>query len=150
MRRHDLISSTIWFCTGLFITLYAPQFDLGTASMPGSGFMPFLAGIFICIFSALTFLQAHFDKEGKTEKLWENIRFRKLIFVVSGLLIYTFFLDIVGFLICTFLLILFFIHFVGSENWLISIVGAVLTSILSYLLFDTWLQANLPKGILGF
>ena len=41
-------------------------------------------------------------------------------------------------------------RFVGSENWLRSIVGAVLTSILSYLLFDTWLQANLPKGILGF
>ncbi len=150
MRRHDLLSSTIWFFTGLFITLYAPQFDLGTASMPGSGFMPFLAGIFICIFSALTFLQAYCKKEGETEKLWKNIQFRKLIFILSGLLIYTFFLDIVGFLICTFLLILFFVHFVGSENWLRSIVGAVMTSILSYLLFDTWLQANLPKGILGF
>ncbi len=150
MRRHDLLSSTLWFCTGLFITLYAPQFDLGTASMPGSGFMPFLAGIFICIFSALTFIQASFKKGGETEKLWKNIQFRKLIFVVLGLLVYTFFLDIVGFLICTFLLILFFIHFVGSENWLRSILGAVLTSILSYLLFDTWLQANLPKGIFGF
>jgi len=150
MRRHDLISSTLWFCTGLFITLYAPQFDLGTASMPGSGFMPFLAGIFICIFSALTFLQAHFDKEGKTEKLWENIQFRKLIFVSLSLLIYTFFLDIVGFLICTFFLIFFLIHFVGSENWLRSVLGAVLTSILSYLLFDTWLKAQLPKGIFGF
>ncbi len=44
----------------------------------------------------------------------------------------------------------FFIHFVGSESWLRSIVGAILTSILSYLLFDTWLQANLPRGISGF
>ena len=150
MRRHDLISSTIWLCTGLFITFYAPQFELGTPSMPGSGFMPFLAGLLVSVFSALTFIQAYFKKEGETEKLWKHIQFRKLLFVVLGLLIYTFILDIVGFLICTFLLILFLIHFVGSENWLRSIVGAVLTSILSYLLFDTWLQANLPKGILGF
>lgn len=150
MRRHDFISSTIWFCTGLFITLYAPQFDLGTASMPGSGFMPFLAGILMCIFSAVTFGQAYFNQDRKSEKLWENIQLQKLIFVALGLFIYTFFLDVVGFLICTFLLILFFIRFVGSENWLKSIVGAILTSILCYLLFDKWLQANLPRGILGF
>lgn len=150
MRRHDLISSTIWFCTGLFITLYAPQFDLGTASAPGSGFMPFLAGILMCIFSAVTFGQAYFNQDRKSEKLWGNIQLQKLIFVALGLLIYTFFLDVVGFLICTFLLIFFFIRFVGSENWFKSIIGAILTSIFCYLLFDKWLQANLPRGILGF
>jgi len=150
MRRHDLLSSTIWFCAGLFITLYAPQFDLGTVSAPGSGFMPFLAGILMCIFSAVTFGQAYFNQDRKSEKLWENIQLQKLIFVALGLLIYTFFLDVVGFLICTFLLILFFIRFVGSENWPKSIAGAILTSIFCYLLFDKWLQANLPRGIFGF
>ncbi len=150
MRRHDLLSSTIWFCTGLFITLYAPQFDLGTASAPGSGFMPFLAGILMCIFSAVTFVQAYFNPDRKSQKLWENIQLQKLIFVGLGLLIYTFFLDIVGFLISTFLLILFFIRFVGSEKWFKSIIGAILTSIFCYLLFDKWLQANLPRGIFGF
>ena len=150
MRRHDLISSTIWFFTGLFILLYAPQFDLGTASMPGPGLMSFLAGILICIFSALTFMEAYFNKKGKTEMLWGNIQFRKLIFVSLSLLIYTFFLDIIGFLICTFFLIFFLIYFVGSESWLKSILGAGLTSFLSYLLFDVWLKAQLPKGIFGF
>lgn len=150
MRRHDLLSSTVWFCAGLFITLYAPQFDLGTASAPGSGFMPFLAGILMCVFSAVTFCQAYFSRDHKSEKLWENIQLQKIIFVGVGLLIYAFFLDIVGFLICTFLLILFLIHFVGSERWFKSIVGAILTSIFCYLLFDKWLQANLPRGILGF
>ena len=150
MRRHDLLSSTVWFCAGLFITLYAPQFDLGIASAPGPGFMPFLAGILMCVFSAITFGQAYFNRDPKSERLWENIQLQKIIFVGLGLLIYTFFLDIVGFLICTFLLILFFIRFVGSENWLKSIVGGILTSIFCYLLFDKWLQTNLPRGILGF
>ena len=150
MRRHDLISSAIWFCAGLFITLYAPQFDLGTASAPGSGFMPFLAGILMCIFSAVTFGQAYFNQDRKSEKLWENVQLQKIIFVALGLFVYTFFLDVVGFLICTFLLILVFIRFVGSENWFKSIIGAILTSIFCYLLFDKWLQANLPRGILGF
>jgi len=150
MRRHDLLSSTLWFCAGLFITLYAPQFDLGTASAPGSGFMSFLAGMIMCIFSAVTFGQAYFSQDRKSEKLWENVQFQKLIVVVFSLLIYTYFLDVVGFLICTFLLILFLIRFVGSESWLKSIIGAILTSSLCYLLFDKWLQASLPRGVLGF
>jgi len=150
MRRHDLLSSTVWFCAGLFITLYAPQFDLGSASAPGPGFMPFLAGILMCVFSAVTFGQAYFNQDHKIEKMWENVQLQKIIFVGLGLLIYTFFLDLVGFLICTFLLIFLFIRFVGSENWLKSIVGGILTSIFCYLLFDKWLQANLPRGILGF
>ncbi len=150
MRRHDLISSTVWFFAGLFIMLYAPQFDLGTASAPGTGFMPFLAGILMCIFSAVTFIQAYLIHDRNSEKLWENVQFHKLIFVALALFIYTFFLDSVGFLICTFLLILFLIRFVGSEKWSKSIAGAILTSALCYLLFDKWLQANLPRGILGF
>jgi len=150
MRKHDLISSTVWFCTGLFITLYAPQFDLGTASAPGTGFMPFLAGMIMSVFSAATFGQAYFNQNRKTEKIWDGVQFLKLIFVALGLFIYTFFLDTVGFLICTFLLILFLIRFVGSEKWPKSIAGAILTSALCYLLFDKWLQANLPRGFLGF
>ena len=150
MRKHDLISSTVWFCAGLFITLYAPQFDLGTASAPGTGFMPFLAGIIMCVFSAATFGQAYFNQNRNSEKIWDGVQFHKLIFVALGLFIYTFFLDMVGFLICTFLLILFLIRFVGSEKWPKSIAGAILTSALCYLLFDKWLQANLPRGILGF
>ncbi len=150
MRKHDLISSTVWFCTGLFIVLYAPQFDLGTASAPGTGFMPFLAGIIMCVFSAVAFGQAYLTRDRKNEKIWENVQFHKLMFVALALFIYTFFLDSVGFLVCTFLLILFLIRFVGSEKWPKSIAGAILTSALCYLLFDKWLQANLPRGILGF
>ncbi len=104
----------------------------------------------MCIFSAVTFIQAYFNQDRESGKLWENIQIHKLIIVVLGLFIYTFFLDVVGFLICTFLLILFLIRFVGYENWRKSIAGAILTSTLCYLLFDKWLQANLPRGILGF
>ena len=150
MEKHDLISSTILFCVGLFIVLYSPQFDLGNTTMPRSGFMPFLTGILMCIFSIITFFQAYLDKSGKVEKIWANIRFRKLVFVLLMLLIYTLLLEKLGFIICTFFMILILIRFVGPQTWLNSFLVAGLTSIISYLLFETWLKAQLPKGILGF
>lgn len=118
--------------------------------MPGSGFMPLITGILMCVFSALRFLQAHLKKSGKVEKIWANIRFGKLIFVLLMLLIYALLLEKLGFILCTFFLILILIRFVGPRTWLTSLLGAGIASIISYLLFETWLKTQLPKGIFGF
>ncbi len=150
MRRHDLITSTVGFFAGLFVILYAVQYDLGTADMLGPGFMPFLSGILICSFATITFLKAYLDKSGERKEVWGNIRFRKLIFVLFMLFFYTLLIERVGFILCTFFLIVFLIRFVDPQTWLTSLLGGGLSSILLYLLFETWLKAQLPKGIFGF
>ena len=150
MRTHDLTSSAILFLLGLFVLLYAPQFDLGRLGAPGPGFMPFLAGLIICIFSAITFLSGFLSKPVEAQKIWANIEFRKLIFTVLMLMVYTLLLKEIGFIICTFFLILLLMRYAGSNTWFISILGGAMSSILSYLLFETWLRAQLPWGILGF
>jgi putative tricarboxylic transport membrane protein len=150
MRRHDLISSMVLFVIGMFIVFYAPQFGLGSLSVPGPGLMPFLSGIVICIFSVITFLKAVSSQSGEVEKIWVSIKFRRLIFVILMMIVYTLLLRKLGFLICTFFLILMLVRYAGSRTWLVSILGGGLSSILSYLLFETWLRAQLPKGIFGF
>ncbi len=150
MRNHDFISSILLFFVGLIIVLYAPGFGLGSPSVPGPGFMPFLTGVMICLFSAITFFQALFSQSAATEKIWAKIRFSKLIFTVMMLLVYTLLLQNFGFIICTFFLVLILIRYVGSQTWFTGVLGAILSSGLSYLLFETWLKAQLPKGIFGF
>ena len=150
MRKHDLISSTLWFFVGLFVFLYAPQYDLGTAELLGPGFMPFLSGILMCSFSALTFYEAYQDKSGKAKEIWGNIRFWNLIFVLFLILIYTLLLEKFGFILCTFFLIALLLRFIDPQTWFKSILGGGLSSILLYLIFETWLKAELPRGILGF
>jgi putative tricarboxylic transport membrane protein len=150
MKRHDLISSLVWFCAGLFIALYSPQFDLGNLKEPGSGFAPFLAGVLMCILSGITFSQATLEKAGDIKNLWEKVQFGKIIFVFLTLCFYTLLVEKVGFLICTFLLILILIRFTRQHTWLESLLWAVLTSALSFLVFEAWLKLRLPKGILRF
>ncbi len=149
MRKHDLGSSLIWLGVGLFITLISPGLDLGVPSAPGSGFMPFLTGLMICIFSVVTFLQACLEKGEEKENLWVGVQFRKLLIVVFVLLAYILLLKPVGYLICTFFLVLALTRFTGSEAWRAALLTSLLGSSLSYLLFDTLLRAYLPAGIFG-
>jgi len=118
--------------------------------MPGSGFMPFLAGLVICSFSAITFFRAFFDKSTGVETIWAKVNYPKVVFVIVTLVVYALFLETLGFIICSFFLVLTLMRYVGPQPWRTSIIGAVFSSIISYLLFETWLQAQLPKGIFGF
>jgi putative tricarboxylic transport membrane protein len=150
MRRHDLLSSIIFFCVGLFIAFYAPRFGIGSLSTPGTGFMPFLTGLIICAFATTIFIQALLDKSRKVEKIWAGVKFQKLVLSVLMLIVYAFLLELLGFIIDSFLLIIFLTWYMGSQTWKKSLLCGVLSSILSYLLFETWLKAQLPRGIFGF
>jgi putative tricarboxylic transport membrane protein len=150
MRRYDLINSSLCFFFGLSIVLYAPEFDLGSLRAPGSGFMPFLSGLLICGFSAMTFLQSLLDKSTEVEKVWAGVRFQKLIFVVLLLLLYGVLIKPLGFIVCSFLLMLIIIHYVGSQTWLASLLVSIFSSVGSYVLFEVWLSVPLPRGILEF
>ena len=112
--------------------------------------MPFLAGIVWSFFSLTTFLQALFSRAEEKERIWADVSFKKLAFILAVLLLYVLLLETIGFLISTFLLIFILIRFVGPQTWMTSLWGAGLTSVLSYLFFETWLKAQLPRGILGF
>lgn len=150
MKKHDLISSCGLFCFGLFIVLYAPQFDIGSLSSPGSGFMPFLSGLIICGFATVTFFGAFRETSTGAEKIWNGVNFYKLISVLLILCLYALSLKSLGFIICSFCLILLLMRYVGSQPWFNSVLGGAFSSIASYFLFEMCLKAELPKGILGF
>ena len=150
MRSHDLFSSLVWFLGGIVVVVYSPQFDLGTASSPGPGFMPLLAGLVWSFFALITFFQALINRSEDKEDLWAGVSIHKIIFTLIVLLLYALLLESLGFLISTFLLITILIRFVGPKSWWTSFWGAGVTAILTYLFFDTWLKAQLPRGILGF
>ncbi len=67
-----------------------------------------------------------------------------------SLLIYALVLEWLGFLLATFALLLFFFRTLQRQSWLVVVTGSLATSLLSYLVFKTWLGVNLPGGLLGF
>ena len=66
------------------------------------------------------------------------------------LLLYGVLMNTLGFIVCSLLLMLITVRYVGSQTWRGAIVVSIISSVGSYVLFEVWLSVPLPRGILGF
>jgi len=154
MNRKDLVSSLIWLVIGLSIIIGSvSSLEIGTANEPGPALFPLLAGIFVSFLSSLILLKAAFAKTSEKwslRKLWEGLNWPKIFYTIGALLIYAIMLEIVGFLLMTLLLFIFLFRKIEPQKWKLTIGLSILASVGAYLLFDRLLQAQLPRGFLGF
>jgi len=151
MKNNDQRSSLIWCAIGLAIVFYSGKYGLGTLSSPGPGFVPFLAGLAIGGLSLVVFLQQW--RKGKGEKLkdlWTKKDWPTILKVMGALVLYAIVLKSLGFLLTTFFLIVYLFRVIESMAWRKVLIGAILTAFGSYIVFEVWLEAQLPTGIFEF
>jgi hypothetical protein len=65
------------------------------------------------------------------------------------MLAYALLLDVLGFSLCTFLLLAFYLQIVALQRWTLSLGFALAAALASHLFFDLLLNAQLPRGILA-
>jgi putative tricarboxylic transport membrane protein len=124
---------------------------LGTLNEPGSGFIFFWVGIIMIGLSMGIFIRALVNEgrlEGE-EKLWEGIQWWKLISVGTALVFYVYAFTSLGFILSTILLLTFLFKGIGPQPWLRSIFQAVLSALITYVVFSLWLGVQFPRGFLG-
>ncbi len=147
----DQLSSTVWFILGLAVCLGSLQYKLGTPASPGTGFMPFLAGAAICFFSGIGLIHSTLRRrqgEGWTSVL-RGVFWKNALIILISLLAYALLLVPLGFVITTTLFIAFLLRAIVPQRWPVVIACSILTAAISYLIFEIWLKAQLPKGPLG-
>ena len=154
MGTKDFIGSLAWLAVGLAIVVGSlSSLDVGTANEPGPGLLPLIAGIVISLLALVIVAKSFFAKtcrEMDLIKCWKTSRGLKLLYTIGALLIYAVMLDHVGFLFMTLLLLLFLFRKIEPQTWKWAIGLSILASVGSYLLFDRFLQAQLPRGFWGF
>jgi putative tricarboxylic transport membrane protein len=148
MYKKDLISGVFFFLIALGICLESIRIDLGNLKKPGTSFFPFLGGIVLLLLSLGLVFKFYLSKRELSEDQDDKtIRWRNVILVALLILVYTYVLDYLGYLISTFILMAFLFRSVEYQPWWIVFVGAVCSSGFSYLLFQVWLKVELPRGI---
>ncbi len=151
MKRNDAISSLVWMSLAAYICIESVRLPVGSWRDPGSGFFPLLSGIFLGLLSGLTFIKAFLQKKEDGGETWySKHKWKSLTAVLVVLFGYAFFLEIFGFLLSTFLLLIFLFRGIEPQRWVVSIGGSAVASFLSYAVFELWLKTQLPKGIFGF
>ncbi len=150
--NNDQLSSTCFIFLGLMVLIAAYSLDIGAISAPGSGFIPFLSGAGMCLFGGVGFIEA--IQRSRRGERWslnlKNINWQSSLMTFAGLVIYAFSLKLLGFLISTTLLMMFLLRYIIPQPWRIVLLGAMVISVGSFLIFKIFLHVQLPSGFLGF
>ncbi len=150
MKRRDLISGIFWIVFGVIFTVGGLQQGLVRQGIPGPGSLPFVIGLILIGLASVLFIQALLSPASPKMKFFprDDSLFR-LVLALLALFIYAFFLKPTGFLLTTFVFLVFVLRWLGREKWVSVVSFSLLTAVLSYLLFSA-LQVELPRGTWKF
>ncbi len=149
----DRVTSLFWVAVGLITIFGSLHLGLGTLHEPGSGFLSFLAGGFIILVAITVFVQSFIRWRGvplNLTALWKEVNWHRS--AIIGLLTLGFILALegLGFFLTSFLLLFLLFKWVEKFSWGKAIIIPALTLGVTYLLFNVFLKATLPRGIFGF
>jgi hypothetical protein len=153
VKKTFLINDLIWIVFALVVCLGGLRLGFGSFHSPQAGFMPFLAGLLLGILAIADLLQGFLRKwqQDKSDKvIWADIHWGKLLITLGVLILYTVLFSTLGFLIGTFLLLLFLYQVMERRSWTTVLIAAGITTVLFYLAFKVGLDSQLPRGFLGF
>ena len=149
MEISDRWSSSLWLIFSILICIESYRLGIGSFHAPGTGFFPFWVGMVFGILSLLLLIPT-FIRKRKEETISEKIRWGSIILVLAFLFIYAIVLEKLGFVVSTLLFIAALLMIIERKKWHIVAIIAILSTLAFYIVFQVWLQSNLPKGVFGF
>lgn len=73
-----------------------------------------------------------------------------MVFMLAALFIYVLLLNLLGFVLATFLLLLVLFRVIEPYGWKMVLISSLLTITGTYFFFVVLLESRLPRGLLGF
>lgn len=151
MKYLDQVINIFFILLSAFTCLASLKLGLGKIGNPGPGFMPFLVSALVFFLALSVFIKGIIDAK-QNEKIHFTVsrqNLLKIIVLIVALCLYTLFLNFLGYLIATFLLMFLILSLFNPfdrRKIITNIIIAIIVVNLSYLFFGKWLQVQLPIG----
>lgn len=150
MKRLDLGSSFFWMIVSAGTVLLSSKLPFGSFATPGAGFLPFSVGVLMFLLSLILFIQSFSKEEEGRKALWAKGGTGRVLLILLSLVLYGLFLEKLGFILTTFLLMGFLLLAIGKVRKSVVVLLSLISSLGCYGVFQVWLNVQLPKGIFGF
>ena len=149
--REQLIA-IFWLCFALFGVYEGWVLDVGSASVPGPGFLPFWSAVLLGIFSIGHIIVVSVTKEKAAgfRDLWKGANWRKVIGASIAFLLYAAIFAGLGYISATFCLIFLVMAIMEPRRLWHHGLYAAMIAVVSFVIFNGLLGSRLPKGIFGF
>jgi putative tricarboxylic transport membrane protein len=152
MNVRDQFSGLFWLGISLVVIGGGASLrgNIGSFHYPGPGFFPFWSGLGLGLCSIFLFVKSRFGGQvGKEMGDLIGARWRSVLWVIASLVAYALVVQELGYLLTTFGLMMLLLGLMGKIRIWVRIGGAAVTALLTYVIFNIWLQSQLPEGILG-
>jgi putative tricarboxylic transport membrane protein len=152
MRRNDIYSSLVWLLVGVGFIWGGLKMEIGPLDGPGPGFFPTIIGGVLSLLSLALFLTTSWGENQLSVKgsFWKEQRsWVKVSLSLFSLVFYLIALNYLGYILTTFLFILYLLKFVGKRGWGGSLLIAIIASLGSFAVFKTALGVLLPRGLIN-
>lgn len=143
-----------WIVFGVLVCVLGSRIKIGTFREPGPAFFALIAGLSLIVIGTLMLLskivskvQAQADSDTHYVNLIRSFFKWRLVSTMALLLAYAFSLNVLGFIICTFLVMWGLFYDWGKNRLFNAFLASLLTTGGTYLIFEIWLQSQLPRGI---
>jgi hypothetical protein len=151
MGKNDVVTGFVLFVFGVAVFIGSMSYQWGSLQEPGPGFLPRLASA-ILILLALFIIGGSLMKRGKISA--QNFfptrdAPTRVAIAVGAFFAFRLLFPILGLAPTTFLFFLLITRLLGHHSWGTSFIFSLLTTALSYLLFQVWLDIPMPKSFLG-
>lgn len=151
MVRYDRVSSLFWMAMGIWICVESIRLGPGSLSTPGPGLFPLGCGFIIEFLGSIAFIRTFKGMAEGKKVLWErSTHWGKLISMLASIIVYAFLVELLGFLLVTFIWLGFVCLRVGGMTWKSAVFTSAVTTSLSYIVFVHYLGVRLPPGIFRF
>ncbi len=132
------------------VLIFASSLHVGVGNFrnPGPGFMGFLASILLIVLTGIVLVNENIrsavGQENESSIRWESLK--KPSILTGALCGYTFFLETLGYLVSTFLLMFIMLLINNPRKWYLHLVNAFVIVNVTYLVFYKMLRVLLPVG----
>ena len=144
MVKRDVLAAALAAALGAAAILESAKLPPGTVRNPGQGFFPWWTSVAVVLLALVLLFQA-LSAHPRIAQQGPG-RIGKVALLLVVLVAYTFLLDLLGYLLCTFLLVLFMLRALDPQRWTVVLGMAAVTAAGSYVLFAVWLSVPLPRG----
>jgi hypothetical protein len=144
MVSRDVVVAGLALAFGAAAIVESAKLPLGTVRNPGQGFFPWWTSVVIVLLALVLLAQVLTSRSSTSQQ--KPGRIAEVTALLLVLAAYTSLLDFLGYLICTFLLVLFMLRATDRQRWTVALSMALLAAMGSYLVFAIWLSVPLPRG----
>jgi hypothetical protein len=148
LKKHDYYPALFLAVFSGVACIFSYRLGFGSIRNPGPGLIPFgVAGLLGLMSIGLLVKRLAEATSGRgDEAVFADAAWGRGLAVLCGLLGYGLTFEILGFRLCTFLLMILLLAAVGRQKWWVALAVSFFTVVFAHFIFVVWLGCPFPTG----